>query len=766
MKKIITSPVFWFLIVIGFLFKDFIFFGKVPIPIDILIGAYFPWLDYKWGYAVGVPVKNPIAADAFATFFVWKKLMAELFRDGVLPLWNRYSFSGTPLLATFHSAVLFPANVLFALPFNLGWSLNILLACIAAASSMYLFLKEKVSSKAAQLAGSLIYALAGLMTTWAQYGTGIWAASLLPLILLCLDAVISAKGKIYFFLLSVLFAILAFAGHVQLLTYAMVISPIYFFHSLKKIRGKINLALTFNVALAILLGLGIGAIQILPSLEFSGRSIRAEENYASSFNYGLSHWTEMIRLWAADFFGNPATGNFFGKIDYNEYTGYLGVLSLPLILGYLFSKGFKKKKPIFFVCIFFISLFLVYDNPVSKFIFSLPVPLLTYSSASRLFFLTNLAAAVLVSHSLNNLISDRTALPPIRMVSIVLILITLIGLLFVPQQFQPVSLRNSIPYISALLLFFIASILLHKKPKLLILLIVVIFGLDLGRYYNKYNTFVPAHLIFPSTPVIDFLKKQPGIFRISKENTNLLPANSWIAYKLESPEGYDPLYGIDYAHFFHKLNGGLYTDTIGRIATLDRFNPKYMDAINVKYILTKSESMAQQLIKDGFEPVFADKSVTIYQNPHVLERAYFIDKIRFAKNKKEVGEILDDPQFDPTKEAIVLGKAFDIVSGGKTVTSINHEDNKVEIKTKNEKEGFLVLADSYDPGWISFINGNRSTIYLVDGALRGVRVPSGENLVSFRYEPVSFKYGLLISLLSAIFVLVHQLGLHLLKRNA
>lgn len=765
MKKIFTSPVLWLLIVIGFLFKDFIFFGKVPIAIDTLIGAYFPWLDYKWGYAVGVPVKNPLAADGFATFFAWKKLMADLFRDGVLPLWNKYSFSGTPLLATFHSAVLFPANILFLLPFNLGWSLNILFACLAAASSMYLFLRGKVNSKAAQLVGSLIYALAGLTTTWAQYGTGIWAASLLPLILLCLDAVISAKGKIYFSFLSVLFAMLAFAGHVQLLTYAMVISPIYFFYSLRKKRGKFNLSLTLNVTLAILLGLGIGAIQLFPSLEFSKRSIRSEENYASSFNYGLSHWTEMIRLWAADFFGHPATGNFFGKIDYNEYTGYLGVLSLPLILGYLFSKGAKKKKPIFFIWLFFTSLFLAYDNPVSKFIFSLPIPILTYSSASRIFFLTNLAAAVLVGQSLNNLISDKTALPPIRAFSLVLIIITLIGLLFIPHQFQPISLRNSIPYISALLLLFIASILLRKKPKFLVLLVVLIFSLDLGRFYSKYNTFVDSRLIFPSTPVIDYLKKQPGVFRISKENTNLLPANSWIAYKLESPEGYDPLYGSDYARFFHKLNGGLYTDTIGRIATLDRFNSKYMDATNVKYILVKSKALAEQLIKDGYKPVFTDKSVTVYQNQRVSERAYFIDQIRFVKDKKQVGEILDDPQFDPTKEAIVLGEPFNIPPGNKKVISIIHQDNKVEIQTINDKEGLLVLADSYDPGWISFVNGKRSVVYQVDGALRGVRVPAGENLISFRYEPISFKYGLLVSFLSAIFVLVHQIGLHLLKRN-
>ena len=80
MKKFLSSPVVWLLLIILILFWPFIFFGKVPLPVDTLVGAYLPWLDYKWGYIVGVPVKNALTSDAFSQFYLWKELSIDLFR--------------------------------------------------------------------------------------------------------------------------------------------------------------------------------------------------------------------------------------------------------------------------------------------------------------------------------------------------------------------------------------------------------------------------------------------------------------------------------------------------------------------------------------------------------------------------------------------------------------------------------------------------------------------------------------------------------------
>lgn len=763
MKKLLSSPAVWLLLIILILFWPFIFLGKVPLPVDTLVGSYLPWLDYKWGYAVGVPVKNALTSDAFSTFYVWKDLIIDLFRHGTFPLWNRYSFSGTPLLATFHTAVLFPANLLLFLPSGFGWGMFILLSTLAAAFSMYLFLGMMVKEKASRVIGSLIYAFAGPMTTWSQFGTAVWAASLLPLILYCLDGVIKGRRLTYFPLLTLLTGLLIFAGHVQLLTYTIVIAPLYFFYRQKKMLGKIDLGLSLKVGLAAGLGLGLGAVQLLPTLDFYSRSIRGEENYASFFNYGLSHWTQAIRLWAADFFGNPVTINHFSPFSYHEFSSHLGVFVLPLIVSFLPNS--------FFIYLFFASLLLAFDNPVSHFIFSLPLPLLTYSSASRLFFLTNLAAAVLAALSLDNLLAGKYPRRRLFLTGLSFAVITLLAILFVDREHQAISLRNSLVYL-ALLSAFLTCSLTIKNRLLLSLGLIILFSLDLGRYYSKYNPFINRAFLFPATPVIEFLKNQKPPFRIAREDTNLLPANSWTAYRLESVEGYDPLFSGDYAHYFHRLSGNSYGNGVSRYALLEGINRRFLSAANVKYILTKNTTettaksyLTADLIKEGYLPVFTDKSVTVYADPQVKDRAYFVTKVRFAKDKAQMGRVLADPQFDPTKEAVIMGEPFESNFGQNEVVAIDHRDNEVEITVHSDGDGFLVLSDAYDPGWRVYLDGKKTLLYQVNGDHRGVVIPAKTSQVTFRYEPASFKLGLAIALISLALTPLYLLGLHLFKRR-
>ena len=62
----IGLPALFILLVSGIWFGPMLIEGKVPIPIDGLIGSYYPWLDDKWGYAAGVPVQNISVTDAFS----------------------------------------------------------------------------------------------------------------------------------------------------------------------------------------------------------------------------------------------------------------------------------------------------------------------------------------------------------------------------------------------------------------------------------------------------------------------------------------------------------------------------------------------------------------------------------------------------------------------------------------------------------------------------------------------------------------------------
>jgi hypothetical protein len=162
------------------LYWQYYLLGKIPMPADTIIGAYFPWLDYKWGFPVGVPVKNALISDVFSQFFVWKYLAVQIYKSGNIPFWNTTSLSGTPLMATYHSSVFNPFNVFLFLPKYYGWGIYISLQTFSALLGMYLFLGLYVKNIWARIFGAFVFALSGLMTTWVEFGTGVWAASMLP----------------------------------------------------------------------------------------------------------------------------------------------------------------------------------------------------------------------------------------------------------------------------------------------------------------------------------------------------------------------------------------------------------------------------------------------------------------------------------------------------------------------------------------------------------------------------------------------------------
>ena len=103
-KKIIHS--YWpilFIVVIWLIFvHPYVFKNLVPFPSRYLVDFFPPWNNL---YAH--PYKNGAMPDIITQIYPWKHFTIETFKNGQIPLWNPYSFSGTPLLANFQSAVFY-----------------------------------------------------------------------------------------------------------------------------------------------------------------------------------------------------------------------------------------------------------------------------------------------------------------------------------------------------------------------------------------------------------------------------------------------------------------------------------------------------------------------------------------------------------------------------------------------------------------------------------------------------------------------------------
>ena len=140
-----------------------------------------------------------------------------------------------------------------------------------------------------------------------------------------------------------------------------------------------------------------------------------------------------------------------------------------------------------------------------------------------------------------------------------------------------------------------------------------------------------------------------------------------------------------------------------------------------------------------------------------------VGKVRPVKTFDEAYQILtnEDSLFNPRQEALVelpdekLPAKF--TPGNATILS--YKSQEVIIKTQSENQSFLVLSDTYYPGWKAYIDGKKTKIYRINGIVRGVFVNAGSHVVKFTYLPKSFMIGLLLSITSVLIFIISNFRL-------
>jgi len=184
MKDLIKKfwPYFSIAFVVILFFWKFFVKGLIPFPGDFVVGVYYPWLDYKWGYDVGVPVKNPIMADVPSFIYPMQTYAVETLKKGQLPLWNPLILGGVPLLANFQSAPFSPTNfIYFIFDKVTAWGIQVILQHFLAALFAYFLLRHWKVSKLGSVFGGIVYAFSGYNLIWSQWnGHALTASFILP----------------------------------------------------------------------------------------------------------------------------------------------------------------------------------------------------------------------------------------------------------------------------------------------------------------------------------------------------------------------------------------------------------------------------------------------------------------------------------------------------------------------------------------------------------------------------------------------------------
>ncbi len=750
MKKI-----FPFLVIIFvwlFFSKPFFFENKIPYPTSYQLNALSLWNnndDYLG------PIKNPAMPDVVVQIMPWRHFTIESWKELSIPLWNPYSFSGTPHLANYQSAAFSITNLFFFIfDFNNAWSLSILIQPLFAGIFMYLFIRSLKLSAWASTTASISFMFSGFITTWMSWGTLSLAISFLPIALFSIEKYFETRKPTYLLLLFLSIPFSFFSGHFQTSLYFLSFTFAYLILKLLQTRNKKDFITSL---LFIFLGVLATSIQIIPSIELYLNAPRS-----NSFEIiNAIPFYQLATILSPDFFGNPVTrNNFLGHyIEWNMFAG-----SATFLIS-LYAFGIRSKTTLFFIIMTAASLLLSLDSPIINAFVNLKIPVLSSSSLSRILCIFSFSISVLAAYGIDQIKKDlenkKLKKIFIWMFSI-LILFSILWIYvfgkFINPEFILIAKRNLIlPTILTFSLIFSVVVGLRKefiKIGLLIILTLVIF--DMLRFSTKWQPFESKELAYFKTPITERLTELDKEFRIftpfGEEGSTY--------FNFQTAEGYDPLYIGSFGEFVKSINNGKLqeADRLGAyIPEEGKYFPKAIDFLGIRYIVQKKSDLGKpwafqfnNYSDKKFNLIYEDKDFQIFENLEVLPKAFLVGDYTVEANKQEVLDKIYSDDFN-FRNNVILEKDPKVKVGEGNINEvelINYSLNKILLKTRSDTEKILVISDNFYPGWIAKINKKNTEIIRANYTFRAVPIPKGNNEIEIIYQPRSFKTGFIISSIS------------------
>jgi len=808
--KLFKSPLFILILIISsvlvFAYKDVFFNNKIAFPSNYSAFFYSPWSTTEFpGWGHRIPNK-PIGTDLVRFFYPnWEFAISEI-NEGRIPLWNPHVFSGNVFLANFQSAIFYPPNWLyFILPQLTAWSILHFIPFYIAGIGTYLFARKIKISPSGAILSAIAFSLSGFMIVWVEENTVVPSvAAFLPLLLLMIENYKSTLNRRYLILFSIIWAISFLAGHLQTNFYITLMSFIYFAfrilfdEKIKKIT-KIK-SLSWFISFFIL-GIGISAIQLLPSLEAFLYSARPSVDSFLSIKDFFLPFSHLLKIFIPDWEGNPGAYNYFGSVFYHETAFSIGAASLVFAIFAILNKYKFSSLTKFFFIFSLIAFFFTSDNTITKFILSQNLPLISTFIPSRIVLLISFSFSILAGIGLSTYLDTKHKRKHLFFIMLslifLIIFINTFNLIFyyfdnkmlllgdslrvILEKYKStnyfISFKNSlIPLVSLLAL--VAVIKFNKKY--IIYSAILLTCLSQVWMINKY--FMPGEkeFLFPNHPVFSYLES-----KMQKKDRFIsfgekIPANVFMHWNISTPEGLDPIYSYQYGQLIYTArNKGKITESIPRVE-VKIFNPdegrdilsspmqyKLLSLLGIKYIAYHRSSEEKVYLspdkifpKPYFSLLSKKDGWSIYQFNKSLPRAFLADSYIVSNNFQQTVDKLYSENFKINKTLILekkLNKPLTRSNKKDSVKIAQYSSQKVVLKTDTSGPKLLFLSDNYYPGWTAYLDDKKTEILKADGSFRSVYLPKGKHTIIMKYEPQIFYYGASITLISILMIIVIML---------
>lgn len=747
--------------------------------------------------------------DTRHQLFYWRYFGFNTLAKGTIPLWNPYIYGGTPFVGGVQSAIFYPLNLIFLVfPIHVAINYSIILHVFLSGVFTYLYLRflnlksaipnllsvARLSRSSCMIASiTFMFCAPQIFHVYPGHLPNLCTMIWLPLILLFSELFIRKRNSFYALMGGVAVAFNILAGHPQYFFYTAIAVVIYFIiRIVQEFREHRNWKFvgyhTAGVFILYVAGVSLAAIQLLPAFEMIQHSARQTISYewVGQFSFAPENF---ITLFIPEFLGDSLKAVYWGRYYLWEMSLYVGIL--PLLLCALASFYNRNKITKVFLILALVTTILALGKftPLLKILYTIVPGFNMFRGNSKFIFIVVFSLSVLSgigAEYLQKGIFTRKTISSFLYITIgitaAISLFLLIFFLFragygtwhdiihaicslgdryttLPSLKDAgflratfsVATKGAVKFIILTILsLLVIGLWINARLKSQILIpitIALIFG-DLWCFGNQYMVTFDVRKCFWNKEILHVLKNDTEPFRIT--TVGHFELNQGMAHDISHIGGYDANVIKEYSEFINLSDGKPIEEP--RIVMEVAQISKLTNLLNLKYMLLPANVRIEH---PTIKLVFRDSQYALFQNTQALPRTFIVHEAKSLRGRDAIFKELSGSEFDPLKYVILeepsrltTNTSRENLQKEANPTILEYTPNRVAIKATLLEDGYLVLGDTFYPGWNAYVDGKKNRVLKTNYILRSVFLEKGAHLVQFIYEPKSFTIGMIITLTS------------------
>ena len=737
-----------------------------------------------------------LGSDYYIAGWAFRNFGAEYWRQHhAIPLWNPFIFGGLPYVGGMHGDIFYPTAWLrWFLPLGLATNLTFGGHLVVAGCSMYALLRGLRISWIAAVTGGLSYELTGIVASLVSPGHDgkLFVSALAPLLFLALLRAVRGRSRSAYGCAALIVA-LSLHGHPQMSYYLLVAGGIWALYLLyfdaAGPRGSERVRAFAYCIGAVILGLGVYAIQALPFIEYIPFSPRGAGGPSGGWEYATGYAMPPAELFTTFLPQlNGIKDAYAGTNFFKLHTEYLGAPVLLLAACSLGAGSHRRERLAFgVIALLFLLIAFGGHTPFYRAWYELMPMMKKVRAAGMAFYLVALPVCVFAGLGTERLLAGQVSM---RRLAIGAGSFAAFGLLAALGGFDGVAQAIAAPelisraaenaaalHAGGLRLFALAAaaggVLLAIRAGRLAggaaaAALVLVVVADLWSIDREFFEFGSVDHFAGEDAVTRTMRKTPLPYRVwdpKGEQYGGLQAypGSWLQ-GLDVPQllGY---HGQE-LNTFDEVFGGKNVWT-------NQVNPALLRLFAVRYITLRSAQNVpgyHKLIDSA--PVTTGGTAVLYEADSVPPWVRLLAGAVKVPDAQAAGVVTDArfpaldiavyPDSAPVTPADLGGKVPPPPTAIAMVSAWEAGAFRIAIQGGDSRSLYLVVAENWYKDWTARVDGKPVPVLRAQHTLLSVQVPPGAREVTFAFRSRAYQRGRLVSFVSLALIgaviLVPRLG--------